>query len=116
MKDNLIAAAMITLITTTLSTLSVGVAAATVARWVDENGVTHFSDTGFAPATAQAVDVQPTNRMDAPVVAAPSSTAGGNSGPTFTKISLPPKQNKKGWRPRRESIYTGRRHSSGNRR
>ncbi len=48
---------------------SLGVHADEIVRWVDSDGVTHFGNPQFAPAgTAQPVEVQPANGMDAPAV------------------------------------------------
>jgi len=90
----------------------VAFAGESVSRWVDENGVTHFSNGQFAPANAEEITVGAANGMDVPAVA---PSARQSSGPTWSKISMPAKQNPKGWRPRRESIYTGRRHQPSNR-
>jgi hypothetical protein len=68
-------------------------AAGEIVRWVDENGVTQFTDPQLAAAPATSVDVQPANGMIVPQ-GAPASTA---TGPSFTKISKPPKKNKRGW-------------------
>jgi hypothetical protein len=78
-----------------------------VSMWVDEDGVTHFSNRQFAPPEAQEITVSPANGMVKPEGPAPSSSSGG---PNWSKITLPPKQNPKGWRSRGESIYTGRKH------
>ena len=69
-------------------------AAGEIVRWVDENGVTQFTDPQLAAAPATSVDVQPANGMAVPQ-GAPASTA---TGPSFTRISKPPKKNKRGWR------------------
>lgn len=69
-------------------------AAGEIVRWVDENGVTQFTDPQLAAAPATTVDVQPANAMVVPT-GAPTSTA---TGPSFTRISKPPKKNKRGWR------------------
>ena len=86
-----------------------------VSRWVDGEGRTHFGDTAIAPVTAQLVNIGPANHMDVPSSHGSASSSAGQ-GPTWTLISRPAKRNKKGWRPRRESLYTGRKHSSGRRR
>lgn len=87
-------------------------AAESISRWVDENGVTHFSNGQFAPANAEQITVDAANGMDVPAVV---PSARQSSGPTWSKISMPPKQNPRGWRPKRESIYTGRRHQTNHR-
>ncbi|MDH3641218.1 MAG: DUF4124 domain-containing protein [Gammaproteobacteria bacterium] len=68
-------------------------AAGEIVRWVDENGITQFTDPQLAAAPATTVEVQPANAMDVPT-AAPARTTGR---PAFTKISKPPKKNKRGW-------------------
>ena len=83
----------------------------TVSRWVDENGVTHFGNPQFAPASADAVTIKPTNGMDKVTPAATSNSA-ARTGPATAVIRMAPKRNKKGWRSRNESIYTGRKHSA----
>ena len=37
-----------------------------VRMWVDENGVTHFTDEQFAPHEAEAVELKKANGMDVP--------------------------------------------------
>ena len=64
-----------------------------VVRWVDENGITQFTDASFAP-TAEVVKIPKANGMDVPK-STPASTA---SRPNFVKISKAPKKNKRGWR------------------
>jgi hypothetical protein len=64
-----------------------------IVRWVDENGITQFTDASFAP-TAEAVKIPKANRMDVPKVASASAAAR----PKFVKISKAPKKNKRGWR------------------
>jgi len=71
-----------------------GVAATEIVRWVDTDGVTQFTDPQFAAAPATVVYVQPANGMVVPSGVPPSQA----SGPSFTKISMPPKKNKRGWR------------------
>ena len=79
----------------TLSIVSSPVSAEEIARWVDDQGVTHFGDTQFAPENASMVNIKSANRMDVP----PNTLASSNSdGPTWTVIDRAPKQNKKGWR------------------
>lgn len=72
------------------------VAAGEIVRWVDAQGVTQFTDAHLAApaALAEIVDVQPANGMVVPTGAPPSSVGR----PSFTKISRPPKKNKRGWR------------------
>ncbi len=66
-----------------------------IATWTDANGVVHFGDTRFAPASAVEVEVAPANGMTVPAVASTGSTA---RGPVWTVIDQAPKQNKHGWR------------------
>lgn len=66
-----------------------------VAKWVDSNGVTHFGDVQFAPATAVQLDLAPTNGMSVP---ANVPASGYRSGPVWTVIDQAPKQNRIGWR------------------
>ena len=87
-----------------------------ISRWVDEQGVTHFTNSQFAPASASSVDIQRTNRMDVPTGSTAVSNGKTSTGPVFSKISLPPKKNPKGWRSRNESVYTGRKHQTNHRR
>ncbi|MGI9328625.1 MAG: DUF4124 domain-containing protein [Pseudomonadales bacterium] len=69
--------------------------AADIVRWVDENGVTHFTEKYLAQAPATTVAVHKTNGMDVPDASSvPSSTGGAQ----FRKISKSPKKNKDGWR------------------
>jgi hypothetical protein len=86
--------------------------AETVARWVDENGVTHFGNPQFAPAHADSVHVREANGMDKPEAPTRLTNPEARTGPATSVITVPPKQNKKGWRPRGESLYTGRKHSA----
>ena len=67
----------------------------TIARWVDDQGVTHFGDASIAPAEAIEVQVAATNGMDTPSDVALSNRS---SGPVWTLIDQAPKQNKIGWR------------------
>ncbi len=53
-----------------LAVLSMSASAQDIARWVDEQGVTHFGNPQFAPAGMQdvtLVEVQPANGMAVPV-------------------------------------------------
>ena len=91
--------------------ITVDTSADEVSRWVDENGVTHFTSTQFAPADAQRVQVADANTMDVPDTSVLTRTE-DRGGPAFSKVTLPEKKNKKGWRPRKESLYTGRKHKT----
>jgi len=72
-----------------------------IVRWVDADGVTHFSDPHLAAAPAAVVEVQPANGMAVPMVTAkPSSTR-----PAFTKLSKPEKKNKRGWRGYQSTLH-----------
>ncbi len=46
-----------------------------IATWVDENGVTHFGNTQFAPSNAESVEVAPANGMDVPAAVPRSSSS-----------------------------------------
>lgn len=83
-----------------------------IARWVDADGVTHFANRQFAPPDADMIEVGRANGMDAPATGGATRSVGG---PQWTKLTLPPKQNRKGWRSRGESLYTGRKHQSNRR-
>ncbi len=74
--------------------LANGAVAAEVVRWVDENGVTHFSERYLAEAPATEVKVSKTNGMDVPDTSALPSRS---NGATFRKISKAGKKNKDGW-------------------
>jgi hypothetical protein len=74
-----------------------------IARWTDEDGITHFSDVQFAPASAARVDVTPTNGMTAPTDV-PTSTS---TGPVWTVIDQAPRQNKVGWRSKSQGPRSG---------
>ena len=75
-----------------------------IARWVDENGVTHFGDAQFAPAEAELQSVAPANGMHAPSVVTRASSSQAAS---WSVISLPPKKNPIGWRARGEGVKHG---------
>lgn len=79
-----------------------------IARWVDEDGITHFGDRQFAPSTAETIEISRPNGMAVPE----TSGVGSSNGPRWTKLTLPPKQNRKGWRSRGASTYGGRKHQS----
>ena len=104
-----------TLLLTALVLVQAVSAEASVSRWVDGEGRTHFGDTAIAPVSAEIVNIEPANHMDVPSSHGAASSSAGQ-GPSWTLISRPAKRNKKGWRPRRESLYTGRKHSPGRRR
>ena len=67
-----------------------------IATWVDENGVTHFGNSQFAPANARSVDVAPANGMDVP--AAVSSSGRQSGQPAMVAIKKKPNRQTKGWR------------------
>jgi len=75
-----------------------------IARWTDADGITHFGDARFAPATATAVEIAPTNGMTVPTNAPASSS----KGPAWTVISRAPKQNPIGWRATRKRTNNNR--------
>lgn len=75
-----------------------------IARWVDDQGVTHFGNTQFAPVDASLLKVKPANGMDVPLNV---SSKPAVSGPTWTRIDKAPKQNKKGWRSKGEGPQNG---------
>ena len=75
-----------------------------VARWVDDQGVTHFGNTQFAPEDASLLKVKPANGMDVPLNLSSKPAVGG---PTWTVIDKAPKQNKKGWRSKGEGPQNG---------
>ena len=75
-----------------------------IAKWTDSNGVTHFGDAQFAPATAKEVDVPPANGMNAPATMPNRQRA---SGPVWTVIDQAPKQNKVGWRSKGQAPQSG---------
>ncbi|HEY5645284.1 MAG TPA: DUF4124 domain-containing protein [Pseudomonadales bacterium] len=76
----------------------------TVARWVDAEGVTHFSSLQFAPPGADLEVVDSVNGMTAPDTGAAGSSAGG---PAWSLISRPPKQNPRGWRTKGDGVNRG---------
>jgi|SRR6185503_12055942 len=65
-------AKLLTLLPLTLSLLSGAAVAATVYKWVDAQGITHYSDQPHPEA--QAIEVQPKNTVSTPPVAASTST------------------------------------------
>lgn len=66
-----------------------------VYRWVDDNGVTHFSDAALAHSHAEAQKVGAANAMDVPDA---SSLNEPRRKASFRKISKAGKKNKDGWR------------------
>lgn len=92
------------LILTTLLPTAHVTAGETVARWVDADGTTHYGNVQFAPTHAELEVVKPANSMDAPKVQ-PASSA--STGPTWSLITLPPKQNPKGWRSKGDGVENG---------
>jgi hypothetical protein len=67
-----------------------------IATWVDENGVTHFGNSQFAPANASTVAVAPANGMDVPAAVPSSSSDAGK--PSMVAIRKTPNRQTKGWR------------------
>jgi hypothetical protein len=90
-------------------------AAEKVSMWVDENGVTHFSNRQFAPENAEELTIKSTNGMDVPEPASTVAPTPSSGAAKWTKVELPAKQNPKGRRPMHESLYTGRKHQPGRR-
>ncbi len=87
-------------------------AAGGIARWVDENGVTHFGNPQFAPAgEGSLIEIAAINIMDVPV-ASPRATR--RTPPRVVTIERPAKRNKRGW----QGYYSSSRsrNSSGRRR
>lgn len=76
-----------------------------IARWTAADGITHFGDAQFAPATATEVNLTPTNGMSAPIGAPTGSRH--NNGPSWTVIDLAPKQNRIGWRLKSQGPRSG---------
>ncbi|MFP6837756.1 MAG: hypothetical protein VB948_16800 [Pseudomonadales bacterium] len=76
-------------------------------RWVDEDGVTQFTDGQFSAGPATVVQVQPANGMVVPI--SPETHRGGS--PAVTRIAMAPKKNKRGWRG-----YSNRSQSGGSKR
>lgn len=81
------------------------VAAEAVARWVDADGITHFSDRQFAPAHADVQRVDSANGMASPP--GTGTDVSRADGPVWTLISLPPKHNPNGWRGKGEGPRSG---------
>lgn len=98
MRKLLIAGVLLTAAQTALAT--------EVYRWVDENGVTHFTEAAFANSNAQRQRVASANGMDVPDA---SSLDNGPGRPSFTKISKAGKKNKDGWRGHQRRNRVGRR-------
>ena len=67
-----------------------------IATWMDENGVTHFGNTQFAPTNAESVEVAPANGMDVPATAPSSGSSNGK--PSMVAIRKKPNRQTKGWR------------------
>jgi hypothetical protein len=84
---------------------SPGAAAGEIVRWVDAEGVTHFTDAHLAAAPAEVVEVNPANAMVVPTGSATES----KSSPALVKISKAPKKNKKrNWPNLRTNLNRGR--------
>jgi hypothetical protein len=78
-------ATSLTLLPLTLWLLSGAATAATVYKWVDAQGTTHYSDQPHPDA--KEIDVKPVNTVSTPPVAAPSNTqanASAPAGPNYT--------------------------------
>lgn len=75
-----------------------------IASWTDAQGVTHFGNTQFAPASARTLNVKSANRMDVPA-SVPSSSGSGQT--NWVVIDQAPKQNKKGWRAKGDGPRNG---------
>jgi hypothetical protein len=76
-----------------------------VARWIDADGVTHFSDRQFAPAHADVQRIESANGMTTPL--GNDTGVRRADGPVWTLISLPPKHNPNGWRSKGEGPRSG---------
>ena len=74
-----------------------------VARWVDDQGITHFGDAHLAPAEATQVEIASTNGMERPGDVPQASSRG----PVWTVIDQAPKQNKVGWRAKGQTPRSG---------
>ena len=86
-----------------LATFSTNGQAGDIARWVDENGVTHFGNPQFAPGAPEdvmLVKVQPANRMVVPTAVPESHRAAGR----ITVVKKKAKSNPRGWRGYRKSL------------
>lgn len=92
----------------TAATAALPATAAEVARWVDENGVTHFGERQFAPVEHTEVDIAPANGM-APAQYSDSSSG---RGPTFIRLERQHMENKRGFR----GHYSRQNRSEGRRR
>jgi len=74
-------------------------ASATTYKWVDKNGVTHYSDTP-APG-AEVVNLQSAQTFDAPTTATPGTSSAKSSAPegfAYQKIDL--------WKPENDETFT----------
>ena len=76
----------------------------TIARWVDDEGTTHFGNLQFAPSNATLVSTAPANGMDVPAQTPGSSAA---RGPVWTVIDRAPRQNRIGWRSKGDGPNSG---------
>ncbi len=83
-------ATSVTLLPLTLWLLSSGAMADTVYKWVDANGVTHYSDQ--PNPGAKAIELQPTNVVSTEPVAPSdgSRSANASSGPSFQCVLFRP--------------------------
>jgi hypothetical protein len=80
----------------TLTTTSSFAAEAVIARWVDADGVTHFSNPQFAPPQAHStVTVEPTNSMAVP---AQVTHDPAGDGPAVFTLDRSKFENKRGFR------------------
>ncbi len=70
-----------------------------VVKWVDDEGVVHFSEPHLAQAPATKVTIQPANGMDR----ATAPHLNRNNRSSFTIIKKPGKKNKDGWNGKRDN-------------
>jgi hypothetical protein len=63
-------------------------ASQTVWKWVDNNGVTHFSDTPVAGATKVEVSTSNRDARPAPAYSPPSSIEPVNTGPSYRHLEI----------------------------
>ena len=71
--------------------------AAEIAKWVDEDGVTHFGNPQFAPpADSEKITVQDANAMEVPD--ASGFTRSRSNHRPYVYLKKASKKNKRGWR------------------
>ena len=81
--------------TLVFAAFSMNSSAEAIARWVDDEGVTHFGNPQFAPGDpdeVMLVDVQPANAM-----VVPQYTAESSGRPRIVVIKKKGKSNPRGW-------------------